>query len=182
MSPTASSAALVTALFKDGSGVERAYEAALARGYAEDEINLVLSEETRRHHFNVDQVPSELADQAARATERKRSAARELGGPTGGTAATIGTAIAAAGAAALVPGLIIAGPVAVALTAAAAVGVTGGLIGALTNWGIPKGRVEQYEQAVRDGYILVGVKARSEEDARQLQQDWAAAGGKCLQV
>ena len=79
MSPTASSATLVTALFKDGSGVERAYHAALARGYAEDEINLVLSEETRRRHFNVDQVPSELAEKAAKATEKKRSAAKELG-------------------------------------------------------------------------------------------------------
>ena len=62
MSSTASSATLVTALFKDGSGVERAYEAALARGYSQNEINLVLSEETRRRHFNVDQVPSGLAE------------------------------------------------------------------------------------------------------------------------
>jgi len=182
MSPTASSAALVTALFKDGSGVERAYEAALARGYSEDEINLVLSEETRQRHFNIEQVSSELADEAAKATEEKRSAASELGGPTGGTAATIGTAIAAAGAAALVPGLIVAGPVVIALAAAAAVGVTGGLVGALTNWGIPKGRVEQFEQAIRDGNILVGVEARSEEDVRELQREWAAAGGRCLQT
>jgi hypothetical protein len=182
MSSTASSAALVTALFKDGSGVERAYQAALARGYSEDEINLVLSEETRRRHFNVDQVPSELAEKAAQATEKKRSAAKELGGPTGGTAATIAPALAAAGAAALVPGFVIAGPVAIALAAAAAVGLTGGLVGALTNWGIPKGRVEQYEQSVRDGNILIGVQARSEEDARQLQQDWAAAGGQAVET
>jgi hypothetical protein len=182
MSSTASSAALVTALFKDGSGVERAYQAALARGYSEDEINLVLSEETRRRHFNVDQVPSELAEKAAEATEKKSSAAKELGGPTGGTAATLAPALAAAGTAALVPGLILAGPVAIALIAAAAVGITGGLVGALTNWGIPKGRVEQYEQSVRDGNILIGVQARSEEDARQLQQDWAAAGGQAVQT
>src|SRR5699024_5465601 len=97
-----------------------------------------------------------------------------LGGPTGGTAATIAPALAAAGTAALLPGLILAGPVAIALTAAAAVGITGGLIGALTNWGIPKGRVEQYEQSVRDGNILIGVKARSAEDARELQREWAA--------
>jgi hypothetical protein len=185
MSSTASSAALVTALFKDGPGVERAYQAALARGYAKDEINLVLSEETRRRHFNidqgnVDQVSSELAEKAAQATEKKRSAAKELGGPTGGTAATLAPALAAAGAAALLPGLIILGPVGIALTAAAAVGITGGLVGALTNWGIPKGRVEQYEQSIRDGNILIGVNARSPEDARQLQQDWAAAGGQAV--
>lgn len=180
MSSTASSAALVTALFKEASGVERAYRAALARGYEKDEINLVLSEETRRRHFNVDQVPSGLADKAAESTEKKRSVASELGGPTGGTAATIAPAIAAAGTAALFPGLILAGPVAVALTAAAAVGLAGGLVGALTNWGIPKSRVEGYEQSIRDGGILVGVKARTAEDARQLQQDWTEAGGEAV--
>jgi hypothetical protein len=180
MSSTASNAALVTALFKDASGVERAYQAALARGYSQNEINLVLSEETRRRHFNVDQVPGALAEKAAKATEQKRSAPKELGGPTGGTAATIAPALAAAGTAALLPGLILAGPVAIALTAAAAVGITGGLVGALTNWGIPKGHVERYEQSIRDGNILIGVRARSADDARQLQQEWAAAGGQAV--
>lgn len=182
MSPKASSAALVTALFKDGSGVERAYQAALARGYSQNEINLVLSEETRRRYFNIDQVPSALAEKAAEATDQKRTARRELGGPTGGTAATIAPALAAAGTAALLPGLIIAGPVAIAITAAAAVGITGGLVGALTNWGIPKSRVEQCEQAIRDGNILIGVEARSPEDARQLQQEWSAIGGQAVQT
>lgn len=178
MSSTASNAALVTALFTDGSGVERAYLAARARGYSQDEINLVLSEETRRRHFNADQVPSDLAEIAAEATDKKRSAAKDLGGPAGGTAATIAPALAAAGTAALLPGLILAGPVAVALAAAAAVGVAGGLVGVLTNWGIPKGHIEQYEQAIRDGNILIGVNPHSEEDARELQLEWAAAGGR----
>lgn len=182
MSSTASSAALVTALFNDGSGVERAYQAALARGYSQDEINLVLSEETRLRHFTVDQVPSDLAQKAAEATDEKTSAAKELGGPTGGTAATLAPAIAAAGTAALLPGLIIAGPVAIALAAAAAVGVAGGLVGVFTNWGIPKARVEQYEQSIRDGNILIGVKARSEADARELQREWAAAGGHAVET
>ncbi|MET0535504.1 MAG: hypothetical protein ABW171_14905 [Steroidobacter sp.] len=182
MSSTASSATLVTALFKDASDVERAYQAAIARGYSQDEINLVLSEETRRRHFTAGQVPSELADKAAESTEKKRTVASELGGPTGGTAATIAPAIAAAGTAALLPGLILAGPVAIALAAAATVGVAGGLIGALTNWGIPKSRVEKYEQSIRDGMILLGVDARSEEDARQLQADWAALGGEAVQA
>lgn len=181
MSLTASGSTLVTALFKEGSGVERAYRCAVARGYAPDEINLVLSEETRRRFFNTTQVSSDLADKAAESTEKKRSAATALGGPAGGTAATIAPAIAAAGAATLLPGVILAGPIAVALTAAAAVGVAGGLVGALTNWGIPKTRVEQYEQSIRDGGILIGVKARSEEDARELQREWAAAGGVAVQ-
>jgi hypothetical protein len=51
------------------------------------------------------------------------------------------------------------------------------VVGALTNWGIPKSRVEEYEQHIRNGGVLIGVKPRSEDDARYLQQEWTAAGG-----
>ena len=88
------------------------------------------------------------------------------------------TVLAAVGTAVLVPGLVFAGPIAIALTAAGAVGLAGGLIGALKDWGIPQDRVNEYEAAVRDGAILVGVKARSDEDAQQLEQKWRAEGGR----
>lgn len=170
-------AVFVTALFKDSTGVERAYHAALARGYSRDDINLVMSEETRRRHFNVDQVESGLADKATESTEKKPRDATELGGPAGGTAATLAPALAAIGTATLLPGLILAGPIAVALAAAAAVGVAGGLIGALTNWGIPKTRIGEYEDLIRQGGVLIGVKSPSEADATHLQEEWRAAGG-----
>jgi hypothetical protein len=180
MAPSMGNAAIVTAAFHDATGVERAYNAALARGYARDEINLVLSEETRQKYFNVDQVASGLADKAETSTEKKEPDATELGGPAGGTAATIAPALAAIGTAALLPGLILAGPIAVALAAGAAVAVAGGLIGALTNWGIPKSRVEEYEGLIRKGGILIGVKTRSDEDATYLQNEWQAAGGRLV--
>jgi hypothetical protein len=85
--------------------------------------------------------------------------------------------IAAVGTAVLVPGLVFAGPIAIALTAAGAVGLAGGLIGALKNWGVPQDRVREYESSVRGGAILIGVKARSAEDAQQLEQKWRAEGG-----
>lgn len=173
---------LVTALFMDADGVERAYEAALARGYDSSAINLMLSEETRQRHFARGQVDAQLASKAAESTEDStKSDATELGGPAGGTAATIAPAAAAIGTALLLPGLILAGPVAVALTAAGAVGVTGGLVGALTNWGIPRNRVEDYEAHIREGGILIGVKARSDDDAAELRDAWVAAGGRMVQ-
>jgi hypothetical protein len=67
--------------------------------------------------------------------------------------------------------------VAIALAAAGAVGVAGGLAGALTNWGIPKGRVEAYEKQIRDGGILMGVKPKSAQDATELAIQWESAGG-----
>jgi hypothetical protein len=182
MTPSMGNAAIVTALFKSASGVERAYDVALSRGYSADDINLVLSEDTRQKYFNVDQVETELADKAAESTEKKQPAASKLGGPTGATAATIAPALAAIGSAALLPGLILAGPIAIALAAGGAVAITGGLIGALTNWGIPKGRIEEYESQIRQGGVLIGVKARNDADTAYLQNEWQAAGGALIRA
>ena len=172
---------IVTACYKNAASVERAYRAALALGYHPSDISLAMSEETRTRHFRSDQGAGELIEQAAVTTEKKHPAAQELGGPTGGTAATLAPAVIAAGAAALVPGLIVAGPVAIALAAAAAAGMVGGLAGALTHWGVPKSRMEQYESYIRYGGILIGVKPRSEDDARELQRQWHAAGAESVQ-
>jgi hypothetical protein len=182
MTTAMGNAAIVTALFKDATAVERAYDAALSRGYSRDDINLVLSEDTRRQYFNVDQVETELAEKAAESTGKKQPAAAKLGGPAGGTAATIAPALAAIGSAALLPGLILAGPIAIALAAGGAVAITGGLIGALTNWGIPKGRVEEYESQIRQGGVLIGVNVRNDADAAYLQQAWQAAGGVLIRT
>jgi len=177
MTTSIGNAAMVTALFKDTGGVERAYHAALSRGYRTEDINLVLSEETRRKYFNVDQVETELADKAAHSTEKKQPAAAKVGGPAGGTAATIAPALAAIGSAALLPGLILAGPVAIALAAGGAVAIAGGLVTALTDWGIPKARLEEYESEIRRGGVLIGVRARDDADTAYLQNEWQAAGG-----
>ncbi|MFL6548770.1 MAG: hypothetical protein ACJ8OJ_08745 [Povalibacter sp.] len=172
---------MISALFVDASGVERAFSAALALGYKADEINLLLSEQTRQRLFAQGQVQSTLADKAAESTQYGASKeAAALGGPAGGTAATLAPAAAAIGAAVLIPSLVVAGPIAIALAAAGAVGVAGGTLGALTHWGIPKHHVENYEQQVRDGAILIGVKPRSDDDARQLREQWRAAGGTLL--
>lgn len=168
--------ALITALFADADGTERAFQAALDCGYDEDEINLVMSEETRQQHFRSGQVGAVLARKAKESTEEKPADATELGGPAGGTAATIAPAAAAVGTALILPGLIFAGPIALALAAAGTVGVVGGLAGALTNWGIPKTRVEQYENHIRAGGILIGVEPRTAEDADELAALWLRVG------
>ncbi|WP_116813244.1 hypothetical protein [Steroidobacter cummioxidans] len=177
MAPSIGSAAIVTALFKDAAGVDRAYHAALSRGYDRNDINLVLSEDTCRKHFSVDQVETDLAEKAAESTEKKHPAAAKIGGPVGGTAATIAPALAAIGSAALLPGLVLAGPVAIALAAGGAVAIAGGLVTALTNWGLPQGRVEEYESEIRQGGVLIGVKARNHADSAYLQNEWQSAGG-----
>jgi hypothetical protein len=175
---------MVTALFRDAASTERAYEATLARGYSPDDINLLMSEETRQQAFTAGRVHSALAEKARQSTERPSTEkpavldADETGGPVGGTVGTIAPAAAAVGTALLLPGLILAGPVAIALAAAGAVGVAGGVIGALTHWGIPKARVEEYESQIREGGVLMGVKPKSAEDSTWLIQVWVTAGGE----
>lgn len=184
-SPTSSSgaAAIVCALFRSRDAAEAAYRDALDLGYQNDEINALLSEETRQRYFaSAGTERSDLARKAAHSTEKAANVADELGGPAGGTAGTVAPALAALGTLLLVPGLgvLAAGPIAVALTAAGAVGLAGGLIGALTDWGIPKKRVEQYEQGIRAGGILLAVKPRSSEDAESLKRRWRQRGADCI--
>jgi hypothetical protein len=168
----------VTALFDNADAAERAYRAARALGYEDADINVVISDETRDRllsergasHPNLSSNAAESADKPAKGAD--------LGGPTGGTLGTIAPVVAAVGTAVLIPGLVFAGPIAIALTAAGAVGLAGGLIGALKDWGIPQDRVRDYEAGVRHGAILLGVKARTDEEAQQLERQWQAEGGR----
>ena len=69
-------------------------------------------------------------------------------------------------------GLIVAGPLAAGIAGAGAGGAAGGLIGALVGWGIPEERVKRYQTGIESGGILMGVKARSDDDAKYFQQEW----------
>lgn len=162
---------MVTGLFKDSESIERAYQSVVERGYDTGDINVLMSDDTRKQYFGDDrEIKTELG--------RKAEEGGELGGPMGGRIGTLLPALIAG--AFLVPGLglLFAGPIAVALAAAGAAGLTVGLIGALSDWGIPEERVQQYEVGIHDGGILMGVKPRSEEDARHFVQQWKAIGGQ----
>ncbi|HEX9772953.1 MAG TPA: hypothetical protein VGA44_05765 [Steroidobacteraceae bacterium] len=45
---------------------------------------------------------------------------------------------------------------------------------------VPTERSEQYEAGIRDGGILMGVKARAEEDARHFAREWQACGAESV--
>ena len=75
-------------------------------------------------------------------------------------------------------GLVVAGPIAASLVGAGAAGVAVGLIGALSDWGIPEERVKQYQAGINAGGILMGVKPRSDKDAAYIEKQWKASGGQ----
>lgn len=164
---------MITGLFSDDQSAERAYQACVERGYEIGEVNVIISEDTRKRLLSDDTETATLL--AGRNAE-----GGELGGPAGGRVEILVTIAAAVGAAIALPalGFVVAGPIAAALAGAGAAGLAAGLIGTLGDWGIPDERVHQYEAGIHDGGILMMVEARSDEDARQIEQQWKAIGGR----
>ena len=165
----------LTGLFPDRNSAERAYQGAVDRGYKKDDINLVMSDETRKSQFgHVDGRETELGSKAAEGAG--------VGASIGGTLGAIAAAVAAVGTSIALPGLglVIAGPLAAALAGAGAGGVAGGLVGALVGWNIPDERVKEYETGIKKGGILMGMRTRSDEDTRHLSQNWRDANGQSV--
>jgi len=163
---TTKRSSMVTGLFNDRESAERAYGSLTSRGYSQDDVNLVMSDETRKKHFAVDNRETELGTKALEGA----GTGAAIGGTVGATLA----AIAAIGTTLALPGLglLIAGPLAAALAGAGAGGATGGLVGLLIGAGIPEERVKRYEEGIKKGGILMGVTPRNEEDATYFEQDW----------
>ena len=163
---------MVTGMFADRASVARAYRIAAGRGYDTADIDVLMSEDTRRRLFSGDQAVEGLVD-------NKGAEAGELGGPIGGTIGTLIPVIVAAGVLALPGlGLVAAGPVAAALAGAGAAGVAFSVIAALGNWGIPEERARQYDAGIRAGGILMTIRPRSDEDARYVEEQWKVCGGQ----
>jgi len=155
---------LATRFFRDRSSAEREYDTLVARGYSANDINVIMTDEARRRHFDVG-APTELGNKAL-----------EGAGVGGGIGAVAGGALAAVTAAATVAvpglGLLVAGPIAAALAGAGAGAVAGGAIGALVGAGIPEERVKQYETGLKEGGIVMGVKPRTPEDRAYFDREW----------
>ncbi|HCL04657.1 MAG TPA: hypothetical protein DHW64_01235 [Chitinophagaceae bacterium] len=157
---------MLTGLFVDREGAENAYNAMFERGYQADDINLVMSDETRTKSFPK-HVP--VTDMDNKATEGLAK-----GSAIGGAIGAIVGIIAAIGTGLLIPGrgIVIAGPVLGGLAGAGAGGITGGMIGALIGVGIPEERARTYEAGIQEGRILMGVYPKNEADASFFIQNW----------
>jgi hypothetical protein len=165
-SPGSRPLGMVTGLFRDRADVERALQAVADRGYRPDEVNIVMSNETR-----ADFVDSDL-DSRDRASRELEGAG--AGGAIGTVAGGLLGAIAAIGTNLAIPGvgLVIAGPVAAGLAGAGAGAITGGLIGAIAGWGVPEASARHYEGGVQEGGIVLGIRPLDEADAEYFENEW----------
>ncbi len=164
---------MMTGMFSDRENTERAYNTLNERGYSKDDIDLIMSDETRKSHFSDDKVKdTEVGTKAAEGAGK--------GSAIGGTLGAIGGVIAAIGTSVAIPGLglVIAGPLAAGLAGAGAGGLTGGIIGGLVGAGIPEARAKLYDKGVKEGNIVIGVRPRNEEDAEHIEREWRENQGR----
>jgi hypothetical protein len=157
---------VLSGMFTDKESSESAYRSLRDRGYSDDDINVIMSDETRDKYWGDGDTDSELGSKALEGTG--------VGGMIGATLGAIIGGIAAIGTNVILPGigLVVAGPIAAALAGAGAGGLTGGLAGALIGWGIPEDRAKLYEEGIRSGGTVLGVTPRSEEDAEYFENEW----------
>lgn len=164
---------MLTGMFTDRESTERAYNTLSDKGYSKDDINLMMSDDTRKKHFGNEEVgETEIGTKAMEGAGK--------GGAIGGTIGAVAGVILALGTSVLIPGLgiIIAGPIAAGLAGAGAGGLTGGIIGALIGNGIPEERAKIYESGIKGGRIVMGVHPRNEEDAKYFEEDWKKNKGE----
>ena len=156
---------MLTGIFRDKDSTEGAYRSLRDRGYSDDEINVMMSDETRDKYFSSGDTELE-GNKALEGTGAGAAIGGTLGAIIGGIAA-IGTNV-------LIPGLglVVWGPIAAGLAGAGAGGLTGGLVGALIGWGIPEDRAREYETGIREGGTVLGVTPRTDEDADYFENDW----------
>jgi hypothetical protein len=157
---------MLTGMFRDRQSAENAYNSLSSRGYSQDDVNLMMSDETRKKHFENSDHDSDLGNKALEGAG--------TGSAIGGTAGAVIGAIAAIGTAVAIPGLglVVAGPIAAGLAGAGAGGLTGGIVGALIGSGIPEDRAKHYESGIKEGGIVMGVKPRTDEDAEYFESQW----------
>ncbi len=156
----------LTGSFRDRAAAERAYDSLISKGYSKDEINVIMSDDTRKRHFTETSTTTDLGNKAAEGG---------LAGATvGGTVGAVAGILAVAGTLAIPGlGLVLAGPLAAGLAGLGAGAAAGGLLGALIGAGIPEERAKMYKTEIENGGIVVGVKPRSPDDVSHFEKEWA---------
>jgi hypothetical protein len=156
---------MVTAVFRDPVEGQTAYDGLINRGYRADEINILMSDATRASYFTAERPePARAGNAAAQGVG--------VGGAIGTAVGATLAALMAVGSTVLIPGLglAVAGPIAAALAGGGAGAVTGGIIGGLVGLGIPEPNAQAYQEALRDGGVVIGVTPRGDQDAAELKR------------
>jgi hypothetical protein len=161
-------------VFRNRFDASAAYDYVMGKGYARDEVNVMMSNSTREafDHEGKHEVGSMATEGAA------------VGGAIGTAVGATAAAIAAIGTFIFVPvlGIVVAGPIAAALAGAGAGAVTGGVLGSLIGLGIPESNAKAYEAALSEGGVVIGVHCRSNEDRDDVKGRFQELNGENVVV
>ena len=147
----------VTAMFETRAAMEDCLRRLEPIGITNDQIGVVMNDTVRGKHFTLENHSKADEGVAAGAT---------LGGILGGLL----TALAGAGTL-LIPGLniIVAGPIVAGLAGAGLGAATGGILGGLVGMGVTEHEAKLYESGLKAGNILLAIKARDSEQAKEVR-------------
>jgi hypothetical protein len=156
---------MVIGVFRDPAAASQTYNWLLNRGYRAGEINVLMTERTRAAYGSK---PQDGQIKAGSKTAKGMAAGGAVGTAVGAGAA----AIAAIGTSIVVPGLgwVVAGPLFAALAGGGAGAVAGGTVGALIGLGISESNANAYEEALRNGGVVIGVVPRNSNETDAIEK------------
>jgi hypothetical protein len=168
---------MMTGLFRDRDSAERAYDTLRGRGYTDADVNVLMTDDTRRKWYPPDDAETDLGRKAGTQAMRGAGVGGAIGTAVGALAALIATTAVIA-----LPGvgLVAAGPLAAALAGAGAGALAGGLVGALVGLGIPEDRARLYDEGIKGGGMVMGVTPRSDDDAGYFERQWRDSRGEYI--
>jgi len=166
---------LVTAVFRDRFDAERAFDYLYAKGYTDSEINVLMSDKTRSTFY-----PASHKDENKHPAGTMATEGMGVGGAIGTAVGATLAAVAAIGTNLILPGLgiIVAGPLAAALAGGGAGAVTGGLLGALIGAGMTEQNAQAYDEALRNGGVVIGVVPRNSDHADDIERKFREYNGE----
>jgi hypothetical protein len=158
----------VMGVFRDMSGAERALNELRDAGFARDDVSFVTKDRSGTR-------PEEARGTAGAETKGLTSGALigALGGGALGWLLGIG--------ALPIPGIgpvLAGGALATALAGAAAGAVAGGLVGTLAGLGVPESEAREYEQAIKEGGVLVTVRSGNDREVERARDILRRAGAE----
>ena len=171
---------MVTAVFRDRYDSERAFDYLRAKGYADSEINVLMSDKTRMTFY---------PDSTQKTKETRHKAGNQaaegmgIGGAVGTAVGAALGAVIAIGTTLAVPltggaSLIVAGPIVAALAGGGAGAVTGGIIGGLVGAGMTEQNARAYDEALRNGGVALGVIPHNDDDADDIKTRFEEYNGE----
>jgi len=140
-------------IFESVTQAERAVRRLLECGFKHNQVTVICSDEKKERYFREFEHQEPAGSFTSQATVVGAAVGALLGGlPVVGAAIATGNVL-----------LWVAGP-----ATASALGVAGGLVGAMGTRGIEKELANYYQQAVTDGAILVAAEADGTDNPRSL--------------